>query len=194
MANKPVQGEFHVPGDAICVIEEYIAGDGTYSDPMGFVRASVVGRLIIDLNQRIISIKHPQGKPVVPRAGDIVIGVVETITDDLAFIDIFAHAAKPSANMDYTGIIHVSQISEKYVERVKDAIRPGDIVRARVLNNKPPYQLTLKGPGLGVILAFCSRCGAEMIVRNDEELVCSRCGRAEKRRVSMKYYVVRYFV
>ena len=188
---KPVQGAFLTPGEEICVIEEYIPGPGSYADDKGFVRSSVVGKLVIDLNQRIISVYNPLGKPAVPRPGEIVRGVVESITDDLAFIDIFSLENKPSANIDYSGIIHVSQVSEKFIEKMGDVLKPGDIVRARILNAKPPYQLTLRGPGLGVILGFCGRCGAPLIARSDEELVCSKCRRLEKRKVALRYYAYR---
>ncbi len=176
-----------IVGDKLFTIEEFMPGSGTYAYEDGVIRASQVGFLKIDFTQRIVSIKQVKGKPVYPRPGDIVIGVVTSVSDDIAFIDIFQVEGRSSRSVDFTGVVHVSQVSEKYVKSMYDALRPGDIVRARVLNDRIPFQLTTKGPQFGAILAYCSKCGGVLKRQSEDSVVCSRCGSIEKRKVSIKY-------
>ena len=75
----------------------------------------------------------------------------------------------------------------KFVKNIEEAIKPSDIIRAKVLTSASPYQLTLKGPNLGVILAFCSICGSELQKRDEETLICPICGNIEKRKVALNY-------
>jgi len=177
------------PGDKLYVIEEYIPGPGTYSDQDGWIRSAIVGRVVIDKVQKLVCVKHVRNKPFIPKPGDIVLGVVSSISEDLAFIDIFQIEGKNSRSIDFTGVIHVSQASDKFIETLYDAMRLGDVVRAKVLNDRIPYQLTTKGPQFGVIAALCSRCGALMKKHSDETLICPRCGNIEKRKISIKYVV-----
>lgn len=178
-----------LPGDRICVVEEYLSGAGTYSGYDGWVRASVIGSLVIDRGQRVVVVKQARGRPFVPQPGDIVIGIVASMSEDLAFIDIIQIEGKVSQSTSFTGVIHISQASEKYVESLYEVVRLGDVVRAKVLNDKAPFQLTMKSPQLGVIAAMCSRCGEMLRRKEDDILLCPRCGNVEKRKTSIKYLV-----
>lgn len=42
-----------------------------------------------------------------------------------------------------TGLIHISQISTKYVEKVEDELSVGDVVKAKVLSVEPPGKISL---------------------------------------------------
>lgn len=72
------------------------------------------------------------------------------------------------------------------MQSLLDVVRPGDYVKAKVLNNSIPYQLTLKEPDLGVVEAYCSVCGG-LLYRSGDVLVCSLCGNREKRKTSLSY-------
>jgi len=181
------QKNFVTPGDPLYVIEEYLPGPGSYSDEKGWVRAAQIGRLIIDQSQRIVYVKQVLNKPFVPRSGDIVLGIVTGVSDDIAFLDIFQIEGKISKSTSFDGIIHISQVSEQYIETMYEAMRPGDVVRAKVLNNNPPFQLTTKGPQFGLILGLCSKCGSILKRQQNNMLICPNCGRIEKRKVSIKY-------
>lgn len=186
---KSRQGDIVMPGDKICVIEEYLPGPGAYSDHDGWVRSSIIGRIVIDRNQRTVTVRQIRNRPFVPKPGDIVIGVVASMSDDLAFVNIIRIEGKQSSSTSFTGVIHISQANDKYIETLYDAIRVGDIVRAKVLNDKTPYQLSLKGPQFGVIAAMCSKCGGMLKKKSEELMVCPRCGNVEKRKVSIKYMI-----
>ncbi len=179
-------GKLVTPGDELGVEEEYFTGPGTYINGKGYIRSQLVGSVKIDVVNRRIIVTHAKGKPRIPRQGDIVVGVVESVTNDLAFIDIVSIEGAMAKNTDFTGVLHISQVSREYIETMYDALRPGDVVRARVLNSMNPYQLTIKEPNLGVIAAFCSKCGS-MLKKKDDRLICPACGSVEKRKVSLLY-------
>ncbi len=178
--------KYVLPGEVIGVEEEFLPSHGTYIDEMGYIRSQLIGRTLYDIVKKTISVKHVKGKPVIPRQGDIVEGTVSSVSEDLAFIDIYAVNDKYFRTYSYIGIIHVSQASQQYIASLYDAFRPGEVVKARVLNNSHPYQLTTRDPGLGVIIAYCSKCGSPLYKKNDR-LICPRCGSIEKRKISSLY-------
>lgn len=58
------------------------------------------------------------------KVGDLVTGSVAKIASFGAFVNL---------NGDIDGLIHISQLSEEHVERVKDVIKVGDEIKARVI-------------------------------------------------------------
>jgi len=68
--------------------------------------------------------ERPQAAPTI-KAGDIVEGTVTNTTDYGAFVELAP---------DVTGLIHISALSDDYVRRVTDVVRPGDRVKVEVVN------------------------------------------------------------
>ena len=58
-------------------------------------------------------------------AGDIIDGTVTNTTDYGAFVEIAP---------DVTGLVHISALSDDYVRRVTDVVKPGDPIKVEVLN------------------------------------------------------------
>jgi small subunit ribosomal protein S1 len=58
------------------------------------------------------------------RIGDVVQGTVTKITSFGAFVELKDHI---------DGLVHISQITEERVEKVKDVLKPGQVVSARVI-------------------------------------------------------------
>ena len=58
-------------------------------------------------------------------SGDIIDGTVTNTTDYGAFVEIAP---------DVTGLVHISALSDEYVRRVTDVVKPGDSIRVEVLN------------------------------------------------------------
>jgi small subunit ribosomal protein S1 len=58
------------------------------------------------------------------RIGDVVKGTVTKLTSFGAFVELKDHI---------DGLVHISQISEERIEKVKDVLKPGDEVSARVI-------------------------------------------------------------
>ncbi len=173
-----------LPGEKLCVEEEYISSIGTYSEG-GVVRAAIIGRVQYDIINRKVYIK-PVRNPVIPKAGDIVIGVVGQMRDDLATINIIGYDINNLFKHSFTGVLHISQVADARVPTLYDAIRIGDIIRAKVLNSYIPILLSIREPRLGVIQAYCSRCGSPL-TKSGDKLQCSFCGNIENRKMAIDY-------
>ncbi len=59
------------------------------------------------------------------KVGDIIDGHVTNTTDYGAFVEIAP---------DVTGLVHISALSDEYVRRVTDVVKPGDPIKVEVLN------------------------------------------------------------
>jgi len=57
--------------------------------------------------------------------GDIIDGTVTNTTDYGAFVEIAP---------DVTGLVHISALSDEYVRRVTDVVKPGDAIKVEVMN------------------------------------------------------------
>ncbi|RLE50284.1 MAG: RNA-binding protein [Candidatus Methanomethylicota archaeon] len=174
-----------VPGDKLSVIEEYLPGDGTYEEN-GAVYAKFVGKIEVNGHERRISIKQSSRKVVIPVRDDIVIGQVQALKEDLANIRILSIEGKPRLSGHFSAVLHISQISRGRVKSLDSAIAVGDIIRAKVIADWPPYQLTIADRELGVIYALCLKCGEPLILR-EGKLYCRKCKQFEERKVSSRY-------
>ena len=175
-----------VPGESIGIIEEFLPGEGTYVDG-DVIRSLKYGIAVLNVDERRVCVKPLTRESLVPRKGDIVIGEVNGIKKDIAFVKVKKIESK---NVILTSplncILHVSQVSNKFVEFLFDMVKVTDIIRAKVINDRPPYQLTIKDKELGVILAFCSNCQNPMIIKN-RKVYCPQCRIQEERKLSTKY-------
>lgn len=152
------------PGDPVGVAEEFQSGPGTYEEN-GQVYAAVVGHLTLDTSDFVARVESlVQTRPAVVQPGDIVIGVVGMTRGSMAIVEVVKLADMPHRGIggDRNGTLHVSKSSESYVETMEDVVRIRDVVRAKVLETDPAIQLTTKGPHLGVLVAYCPRCGTKM--------------------------------
>ena len=176
------------PGDKLGVEEEYLPGPGVYVDEiLGLLRANLAGRVRRNNRQKVIRVEKPGSRIDYPRPGSIVTGVVTSIRDEMAVITLFPLKENSMMPHPLTGILHVSQVSTTYTKSLYDAISLGDLVKAKVLSSENPFQLTIKGPGLGVILSTCSRCGAVLRLKSKNKLECPKCGHIESRKTSSSY-------
>ncbi len=179
-------GEFVTPGDKLGVIEEFIPDFGTYVDE-GTVYSKIVGSLLIDFTTRKVSVYPLIHRAAVPRVGNVVIGTVVGVQDSLAFIRIIKIGTKFISGF-FTGLLHISEVSLRYTESMFDVCRLGDIIRAKVISNKnKTYHLSTKGLNLGVIYAFCSKCGDLLTLSKQKKLKCKECGNIEKRKIASDY-------
>jgi exosome complex component CSL4 len=87
----------------------------------------------------------------------------------------------------FTGILHISDVSQSYVETMYGVCKPGDLMRAKVVSDlNRTYHLSTEDKTLGVIYAFCSRCGHLLELRR-ERMRCPECGNVEMRKVAQDY-------
>lgn len=182
--SKPKTGSFVLPGDWLGVIEEFTPGEGTYEEN-GVVYASTVGRVLIDNIEKRVKV-IPTEVRALPKKDDIVIGKVTQIDKMLTFVDIARVRGQTLAN-PFSAVVHISQISPGYVENTSDAMKPGDIIRARVIEEHGELiQLTTAEKNLGVIYATCSFCGSEL-ERKGNVLNCVNCEAKETRKIASDY-------
>ena len=181
ISNKAV-----VPGDDICVIEEFLPGPWTYVEG-SIIKSAITGRVHVDITTRTVSVVPAVKIFETPVRGTYVYGYVITVKDEFAIIKILGCVHGIRYQSAFTGLLHISQSSDKFVKNLYDVVRVGDIVKAKILNDASPYNLTLKEPRLGVILAFCGNCGHKLVKLSTDTLKCPSCGNVEKRKVSLDY-------
>ncbi|KSW11727.1 hypothetical protein CF15_02615 [Pyrodictium occultum] len=177
------------PGEPLCTVEEFIPGDGVYVDD-GLIRAARFGRVEVDMASRRISVKPFSAKPRLPRRGSAVYGIVYAVPrEELALVRIFADERMVPYNGFFSGALHIVQVADSPGERsIYDYVKPGDYIRATVMSSTPPFMLSMKKSQDGVVLAYCSVCGAPLYrVPGSPRLVCLHCGNEEDRRVSPLY-------
>lgn len=181
--------ELVLPADRIAVIEEFFPGDGTYTSN-GDIRSAKVGYVVIDKVLRKISVVHPYGRPFIPKTGMLVLAIVNTVKEDIAFVDVIADRDGKLFPGKYSGVIHLSQASHTYIKNLEEAFKPGDIIIAKILSHKiPPLQLSTKHPSLGVVAAACSKCGELLVKKNSSTLICPKCGNVERRKLASNYMI-----
>jgi exosome complex component CSL4 len=188
MSSKPAEqktGQLAVPGDRLGVIEEFIPDAGTYVKD-GVIYSKVIGRVLIDLVHRRVSVHQLIGPSKVPAVGNTVLAQVSNAQSDTAGARIF-EIGEEEINGVFTGILHVSDVALKYVDSMYDVCKAGDIIRAKVVSEKNlTYHLSTKEKNLGVVYAFCSNCGTLLELKR-QGMHCSRCGRIEKRKTASDY-------
>ncbi len=182
-----VQRRFVLPGEFLGVIEEFIPEDGTYEEN-GNIYSAIAGEAIYDYGSRVVVVKPYRGVDLpIPRAGDVAIGLVYDVKDEIAMVRLFLIEGKARPSSHLTGFLHIAQVSaRKKFNNMFEAVRYGDIVRVKILNSWHPYQLTTKGTNLGVIFARCSRCLSPLIKRRDK-LFCRDCRAYESRKIASDY-------
>ncbi|MGC8975097.1 MAG: exosome complex RNA-binding protein Csl4 [Thermoprotei archaeon] len=174
-----------VPGDEVCVAEEFMPGEGTY-EAGGKVRSAVIGYPVTNLDLRVVEVKRVNNKARLPGAGVVVYGFVISMKEDYALVKIFSDSKCVKYLTPFTGILHLSQVHDKYVKSIYDFIKPGDVLKARVISESPPYHLSIKERQLGVVVAYCSICGAEL-TKQGNTLTCPNCKNVESRKLSHEY-------
>jgi exosome complex component CSL4 len=188
MNSKPGEqktGQLAVPGDRLGVIEEFIPDAGTYVKD-GVIYSKVIGRVLIDLVHRRVSVHQLIGLSRVPAVGSTVLAQVSNAQSDTAGARIF-EIGEEEINGVFTGILHVSDVAMRYVDSMYDVCKAGDIIRAKVVSEKNrSYHLSTKDKNLGVVYAFCSNCGT-LLEPKRQGMHCPKCGRIEKRKTASDY-------
>lgn len=178
-------GHLVLPGERLGVIEEFIPDSGTYVKD-GVIYSKIVGRSLVDLQNRRVSVYPVVNGAVVPKVSTVVIGQVGNAQSDNVLVKIFK-IGKKNLSGEFGGILHISDVSDRYVNAMNDVCKPGDIVRAKVISDKNRiYHLSTNDKALGVLYGFCSRCG-NLLEPQRYELQCPKCGNVERRKMAQDY-------
>jgi len=182
---KKRSGQFVVPGERLGVIEEFTPGPGTYTE-QGVVYSKIVGCALLDMLNKKVLVYPLVHAASAPRTGSVVTGQVSDMQSKRATLRIFKIGEKNLTGF-FSGILHVSEASPRYVETMFDVCKTGDIMRAKVVSEKNrTYQLSTADNDLGVILAFCSACG-HVLTLTKQNMQCAKCGKIEMRKVASDY-------
>jgi exosome complex component CSL4 len=178
-------GQVVLPGERLGVIEEFIPDSGTYVKD-GIIYSKVVGRALMDLLNKRVSVYPLISGAAVPKVSTTIVGQVGNAQSDNVLVRIFKIGPKKLSGV-FTGILHISDVEERYVDSMNDVCKPGDIIRAKVISEKNQmYHLSTVDQNLGVVYAFCSRCG-DLLEQKRHEMRCPKCGHIEKRKTAVDY-------
>jgi exosome complex component CSL4 len=184
-SNERKSGKIVLPGDRLGVIEEFTPDPGTYVEN-GIIYSGIVGRALLDLANKRVSVYPLVQRAKIPKIGSIVLGQVSNLRTDSAGVRIFKIGNTQLSGI-FSGVLHVSDVQLSYVESMFNVCKPGDIIRAKVLGEKNQvFHLTTKDKNLGVVYAFCSECGYTLEVKR-QTTYCPRCGKTEKRKIAFDY-------
>jgi len=188
MSLKPAEqksGHLVMPGERLGVIEEFIPDSGTFVKE-GVIYSKIVGRSLVDLQNRRVSVYPVVEGGVVPKLGSIVLGQIGNAQSDNVLVKIFKVGRKKISGT-FGGILHVSDVSDRYIDLISDVCKPGDIVRAKVISEKNQvFHLSTNDKNLGVLHAFCSRDSA-LLEQQRYDLKCPKCGNVERRKIAPDY-------
>ena len=148
-------------GQYLGVVEEFLPDKHSTFVKEGEIFAAKTGIARVDTKKCEIEIEHVnENERKTVRIGDIVIGEILFGRKYSVGINFYTINDKVHFNSSYMGNIHVSEISNKYVEKIQDAFQVTDIVRAKVIGREyDEYKLSTVGKNLGVIKAICSKLG-----------------------------------
>jgi exosome complex component CSL4 len=184
-SSEQKSGQVVLPGERLGVIEEFIPDSGTYVRD-GVIYSKIVGRALMDLLNRRVSVYPLISGAIVPKVGGTVVGQVGHAQSDNVLVRIFKIGSKKLSGV-FTGILHISDVEERYVDSMNDVCKPGDIIRAKVISEKNQiYHLSTNDKGLGAVYAFCSICG-NLLEPKRYEMQCPKCGNVEKRKTAVDY-------
>ena len=178
-------GKKVLPGDEVAIAEEYMSGEGTY-EADGKVYSSAVGEVDLDAGEKLVKVVF-ENPPIVLSEGDIVFAEVSDAKPAMAICNIVAQEGKErEVSSETLASVHVSKIASSYVEDAGDLLRPGDLIRATVIQADPSVQLSTAGPHFGAVLAHCARC-RNPLERKGRDLYCDKCDRVEHRKIADDY-------
>jgi len=178
--------EIVTTGQYLGVVEEFLPDKRTTFIKDGQIFSTKTGEVFINDDKREIEIKtfQEENRKTI-KLGDIVIGTILFLRKYSVGLSFYTINNKLHFNSSYMGNIHVSQISNKYVERIQDAFQITDIIRAKVVEEKSgEFTLSTVGKNLGVIHSDCAICGTKQTKVGFNKLKCSRCGNFEKRKLA----------
>src|SRR4030067_2529688 len=150
-SSEQKSGYLVVPGDRLGVIEEFIPDSGTYVKD-GVIYSKTVGRALMDLLNKRVSVYPLVEEAVVPKLGSTVVGQVGTAQSDHVLVRIFEVGTKKKLSGVFSGILHISDVSDRYIDSMNEVCKPGDIIRAKVISEKNQiFHLSTADKDSGVI-------------------------------------------
>jgi len=184
-SSEQKSGHLVLPGERLGVIEEFIPDSGTYVQD-GVIYSKIVGRALMDLLSKRVSVYPLISGVNVPKVSSTVVGQVGNAQSDNVLVRILKIGPKKLSGV-FTGVLHISDVEERYVTSMNDVCKPGDIIRAKVISDKNQvFHLSTNDKDLGVVYAFCSQCSS-LLEPKRHEMQCPKCGNVERRKTALDY-------
>ena len=175
-------GSLVVPGEPLCVAEEFIPGENTKLHKDGLILSIRSGLVKYDTSNHVVNVK-PIKEVEEIKVGDTVLVEVKDVQDKIAIVRILSVNSK-SLKHPRDGFILPRQ---RMRDVMKEYVGTGDLVVAQVISVfAGVIGLTIWKQGLGAVISLCDRCGGTL-KRTKTGLVCTRCGHREKRKI-VPYY------
>ena len=167
-----------IPGEKIALIEEYLPGENTFEDN-DTIRASTIGRVNLDSNEKIASI-NKQTQITVPKVGDVIIGVVEANLPSMIAIMIkYINGKKVVAGLEC--ICVTRHMRKKNIALAKD------VVKAEIINHiNGTIHASIDSQELGVLFTKCRKCFGTVAKMRDA-VKCKDCGWIDDRKLSSDF-------
>ncbi len=174
-----------IPGDFLALEEVYLPGYSTY-EKEGKIYSKVLGKKQTNKDLRTVNVLGRYRRLL--GVGDLVYAVVTRVRENLAFLSIASTLRQNTVINNKAGILLVKDLSNFYVDDLRNYLKIGDVVKARVKEVSAfSIKLETNRKDLGVVKGFCSRCRGEM-ERKGIALQCKICKNMEKRKVSFDYF------
>ncbi|MFH0736993.1 MAG: exosome complex RNA-binding protein Csl4 [Candidatus Micrarchaeota archaeon] len=174
-----------LPGDHLSSAEESEPGENTYSEK-DEVWSSASGE---DVSQPGRASVKTKGRSItLPHAGMQVYCLITKAGMNKAIAGCIpvAEAESGHRGVEIEAVLSVTAIRNSYVREVRDEVRVGDIIRARIDTvEKTGYEITLKPNDCGVLAAFCPRCRVQM-GRDGPLFICGSCGWKDRKKTPLK--------
>ncbi len=188
MKKKVENKDIIICGQLLGVVEEFLPDEQSTFVKDGQILATKTGTVSINDKRKIEVITHQEQNRKTVKIGDIVIGTIVFLRKYSVGINFNTINQKIHFNSSYLGNIHVSQISNRYVEKIMDAFQITDIIRAEVIEqNINEYNLSTSKNNLGVIHSDCSICGTTLEKIGFNKIKCPFCGNIEYRKIASDY-------
>lgn len=177
--------KFVVPGDFIGTEEEYLAGEGTFSE-----NERIYSTITGESGEAEKKLSVAQAKPLRALAiGTVIIGTVENVVEPIALVSMKVGLGGEHrfGETDEYAVLHASMIRKGYVKNVRDEYKIGDIIRAKIVDKRNgEFRLSTDADDLGAIKAYCAKCRHAMKVESGI-LQCEDCGTKDNRKIAKDY-------
>lgn len=171
-----------LPGDKIGVIEEF-NGSGDVSISHGVIYSTKIGKVVYDIENRIATVRGLQLKSKIPKVGDIVTGVVESVQSNFVMVKLIM-VNNEVAHNEFSMLLYLSSSPV----RMRIPCKVGDIIKARVKSIKNgTVFLSITEPQLGVIKTTCVHCGGNVVKIKANLIKCTICGQVDYRKLSSEF-------
>ncbi len=171
-------GETVVPGEPLCIQEEFSPGENAALDSRGRVIAKVLGTVSYDKSKRIVDVR-PLKTPQLIKVGDQVLAQVRSIQDKIVVVTILSVGDRALKHPKAAIIVPGRGMKEE----MKDVVGVGDLVVAQVITQfMGIIGLSIWKPNLGVVLGICDKC-LNALTRTRAGLICPKCGEKHKRKI-----------